>query len=55
MLADRIVVELYELGEFANTHRPVGVGNVAEEAMAGRVAKRTGFGQGYLAGSRGAR
>jgi len=37
MLANGIVIEPHEVGELGDTDRPIGVGNIAKEAMACRI------------------
>jgi len=43
MLADSVVIQLHQVGELGDAYRPIGIGNVAKEAMACRIAKCTRF------------
>jgi hypothetical protein len=43
MLADRVVVEPYVVGELAHAHRSRSVDDVAEQAMTCRVTESPGF------------
>ena len=49
MLADGVVIELHEVGEFADPYRPIGIGDEAKESMARRIAKCMGFRLGDVA------